>query len=137
MNRIRGIVLASGLIALAGSIGTLVLSEIMGLVPCELCWYQRYLLYPQVFLIWGALVFSRFRLLYAAVPLSLGGVAVAAYHSWLQLQPTASGTCSLSNPCASVTLRVAGLSIPNLSLGTFLALSMLLLISVTSTDHLV
>lgn len=109
------------------SIATLVLSEVLGLAPCELCWYQRGLLYPQVFIVGAALLVPVFRLALLALPFSLAGIGVASYHSWLQLQPAPSDTCSISNPCSAVTLEVAGLSIPNLSLLTFVLVTGLLL----------
>lgn len=122
MKPSRNLLLAAGVVATAASIGTLVLSEVLGLAPCELCWYQRGLLYPQIFVIGGALLLPAFKLAVLSVPLSVAGAGVATYHSWLQLQPATSDTCSLSNPCSTVTFEVVGLSIPNLSLLTFLVL---------------
>lgn len=126
MEQSRRFLLTAGVVAALASVGTLVLSEVLGLVPCELCWYQRLLLYPQIFIIGVAVLVPVFRLAILSIPLSVAGVGVATYHSWLQLQPSPSDTCSLSNPCSEVTFEVAGLSIPNLSLLTFLALVVLL-----------
>lgn len=123
----RRLLLGTWVLITGASLGTLVLSEILGLAPCELCWYQRGLLYPQVFIVGAALLVPVFRLALLALPLSLAGIGVASYHSWLQVQPTPSDTCSISNPCSTVTLEVAGLSIPNLSLATFLLVTGLLL----------
>ena len=108
------------------SVISLALSQVLGLVPCELCWYQRLLLYPQVLLLGVAIRKPHRTLPLIAFVLSLGGVGVSTYHSWVQLQSTAGDTCSLANPCSTVTLEIAGLSIPNLSLLTFLLLSGLL-----------
>lgn len=120
MNRSRRLLAATLVLTAGASIGTLVLSEVLGLAPCELCWYQRGLLYPQVFIVGAALLYPAVPLAGLAIPFSLAGVGVASYHSWLQLQPAPSATCSIANPCSAVTLEVAGLSIPNLSLLTFL-----------------
>ena len=52
-----------------------------------------------------------------ALPLAVGGGAVAAYHSYLQSRPAA--TCSTGG-CGSVQFELFGLlSIPNLSLLAF------------------
>ncbi|MFW6385282.1 MAG: disulfide bond formation protein B [Halodesulfurarchaeum sp.] len=127
MNRLRSVLLGAILVATVGALVSLALSEIMGLAPCELCWYQRLLLYPQILVIGAAASRLDVRYVFVALVMSLGGIVVAAYHSWLQLQSASTETCSLSNPCSTVAFEVAGLSIPNLSFLTFLALSVLLL----------
>lgn len=120
MEGTRRILVGAWIVITGASLGTLVLSEILGLAPCELCWYQRGLLYPQVFIVGAALAIPVLRLALLAIPFSLAGIGVASYHSWLQLQPAPSDTCSVANPCSEVSLQVAGISIPNLSLVTFL-----------------
>lgn len=130
LDRPTRLLVVAWVLATGASLGTLVLSEIMGFPPCELCWYQRGLLYPQVFIVGAALLVPAFRVAALAIPLSVAGIGVASYHSWLQLQPAPSETCTLSNPCSEVTLEVAGLSIPNLSLVTFSAVLVLLLVAV-------
>lgn len=126
MNRVRRVLLGAILVATAGTLGSLALSEVLGLAPCELCWYQRWLLYPQILVIGAAASRLDVRFVFVALLMSLGGILVAAYHSWLQLQPAPNETCSVTNPCSTVAFEVAGLSIPNLSFLTFLALSVLL-----------
>ena len=34
------------LVALAATLGALFIGEIMGQVPCQLCWYQRIAMFP-------------------------------------------------------------------------------------------
>lgn len=119
MDRTKRILVGTWIVITGASLGTLVLSEILGLAPCELCWYQRGLLYPQVVIVGAAVALPLFRLALLAIPLSIAGIGVASYHSWLQLQPAPSDTCSIANPCSEVSLQVAGISIPNLSLLTF------------------
>lgn len=115
----RRLLLLTWLVVTGASIGTLVLSEVMGLVPCELCWYQRGLLYPQILIVGAAVLSQAVWIAVLSVLFSLAGLGVASYHSWLQLQPNPGSTCTVTNPCSAVTLEVAGLSIPNLSLVTF------------------
>ena len=43
------------LVALFASLFSLVYSEIIGFLPCQLCWYQRIFLFPQVFIFGSAL----------------------------------------------------------------------------------
>jgi len=34
------------LVAVIATLGSLYFSEVRGFIPCELCWYQRILMYP-------------------------------------------------------------------------------------------
>lgn len=129
MNARRRLLVATWVVLTAASIASLALSEVLGLVPCELCWYQRGLLYPQVVIVGVALVIPLARLALLTIPFSLAGIGVAGYHSWLQLQPNPGDTCSVINPCSEVTLSLGGLSIPNLSFVTFVLVLGLVLLS--------
>lgn len=105
------------LVAAVATAGSLYLSLGLGLVPCELCWYQRILMYPLVVILGMATYENRSRGSLTALPLAALGVVVATYHSWLQL--SASGGVCTTGGCTAVLLRVFGLSIPNLSLIAF------------------
>ncbi|QLH77888.1 disulfide bond formation protein B [Halosimplex rubrum] len=111
---------AGALVALVATAGSLYFSEGMGLVPCELCWVQRVLMYPLVVVFGVALVERRPGVYRTVLPLSTLGATAAAYHSWLQI--SAGGRCAFGG-CAAVQLRVAGLTIPNLSLVAFVLIT--------------
>ncbi|MFC7138425.1 disulfide bond formation protein B [Halosimplex aquaticum] len=108
------------LVAAVATAGSLYFSLGMGLVPCELCWYQRILMYPLVVVLGVALLERRVGVYRTVLPLSAGGAALAAYHSWLQL--ASGGRCAFGG-CAAVQLRVVGLTIPNLSLIAFVLIT--------------
>ena len=108
-RRIAG---ASLLVATLATAGSLYYSLGLGLVPCELCWYQRILMYPLVVILGYAVVVGWADVHRVVLPLAVPGLAVALYHSALQLSPSA--TCSIGG-CGGVQLRVLGLSIPNQS----------------------
>ncbi|WP_123539013.1 disulfide bond formation protein B [Halosimplex salinum] len=110
-----------GLVAAVATAGSLYFSLGLGLVPCELCWYQRILMYPLVVVFGVALAEDRPGVYRTVLPLSAVGVALAAYHSWLQV--SGGGQCSPGGGCSVVQLRVVGLSIPNLSLIAFLLIT--------------
>ncbi len=42
---------ASWVVALVAMLGDLYFSEIRKFIPCELCWYQRILMYPLVLIL--------------------------------------------------------------------------------------
>jgi disulfide bond formation protein DsbB len=103
-------------VALVATAGSLYLSLGLGLIPCELCWYQRILMYPLVVVLGTALVEGRETVYRTTVPLAAGGAAIAAYHSYIQIYPNAS-SCTVG--CSTVQYSVFGLTIPNLSLLAF------------------
>jgi len=108
----------AALVAAAATAGSLYLSLGLGLVPCELCWYQRILMYPLVVVLGVAAAERRPGVRRTALPLSVLGTGVAAYHSALQATTT---SCGFAGECAAVLWRapVVGLTVPNLSLVAF------------------
>lgn len=114
---------AAALVATVATAGSLWFSHGLGLVPCELCWYQRILMYPLVVVTGVAALEDRAAVWKTALPLSVLGTAIAAYHSVLQITVD---NCTLSGPCASVQWRapVLGLTIPNLALVGFVLVTL-------------
>ncbi|MFD1598283.1 disulfide bond formation protein B [Halobellus rarus] len=117
------------LVAAVGTLGSLYFSLGLGLVPCELCWYQRILLYPLTVVLGVASFEDRPRVVRTVLPLSGLGVVVSAYHVLLQLRPTMGATCSVGGGCSSVLYPMAGglLTIPRLSLIAFTLVAVLTL----------
>ncbi len=71
--------------ALLGSALTLYYSEVIGLLPCGLCWLQRAFLYPQVAL-YALALWTRDRgVAVYGIALSLCGLVLAVYQEYLQL----------------------------------------------------
>lgn len=130
-DRAQTLLGAATLVAAIATIGSLWFSLGLGLVPCELCWYQRILMYPQVVILGVATIETRPGVWRTAVPLSALGVAIAAYHSVLQVTVS---TCTFEGSCAVVQWQspILGLSIPNLSLIAFVLVTALLLTPVLS-----
>src|SRR3989338_10757034 len=71
------------LTAVISMIGSLYFSDVLGLVPCSLCWYQRIVMYPLVLII-GLGIIKKDRHFYDyALPLSVIGGAIALYQNLL------------------------------------------------------
>ncbi|GGL37350.1 hypothetical protein GCM10009037_21120 [Halarchaeum grantii] len=105
-------------IAAVATTGSLTYSLGLGFAPCELCWYQRVLMYPLVGVLsyaWYTRDTGVYRLV---LPFSVAGTALAAYQSYLQV--VAGGTCALGG-CATVYVRPV--TIPNQSLLAFCLLT--------------
>jgi len=130
----REIPLAFG-VALVATAGSLYLSEIVDLVPCELCWYQRVLMYPLVVL-FGIAWWRRDNLVgrYGA-PLAAIGLAVSSYHYLLQRFPgLEGGACSIGIPCSSAYFWMFGfISIPYMAGSAFALILVLLAVRAANT----
>lgn len=99
-------------IALVATSGSLYLSLGLGLIPCELCWYQRILMYPLVPIL-GYSVYKRELFTPLVLTLSTIGTSIAYYHSYIQIAPSGEHACS--SMCTAVLYTVGPFSIPNLS----------------------
>jgi disulfide bond formation protein DsbB len=73
------------LLSLAGIALTLFYSEVVGYVPCGLCWLVRVFLYPQAFLYGVALWQKRVDVTDYALSLAIPGAIVALYKHYLEM----------------------------------------------------
>ncbi len=119
MDRHRSVLTLATTIALVATTGSLYFSEVLGLVPCDLCWIQRILMYPLVIVFGVAAIENRIGVWKTALPLSGLGILASTYHVYLQFQPAAS--CSIGGGCTSIQYQTAGgvLTIPRLALIAF------------------
>ncbi len=132
------LLLLAWLVALAATAGALFIGEVMLMVPCQLCWYQRIFMFPLA-LILGMACFSEDRrgAVYA-LPLALGGAAMAGYHTLLVagVIPKAWLPCSAGVSCADQRLEILnGIQIPWLSLAAFVAIGLLLTLFLRKTSR--
>ncbi|MDX8045727.1 disulfide oxidoreductase [Gracilibacillus sp. S3-1-1] len=116
------IVWAQSLIA---TMGSLFYSEVMQYTPCEMCWYQRILMYPLVVIYGYALYKKDIRYAFPGLILSGIGIFVAAYHYLIQKVPAmqaAGDACGLI-PCTTTYVNYLGfISIPFQALVAFLVI---------------
>lgn len=112
------------IVALTATAGSLWFSEGLGLVPCELCWFQRISMYPLVVILGVGILEGRDELHRTVLPLSGIGTLIAGYHSYVQVSKA---SCSFTGPCAAVqwTMPATGWTIPNLSLLAFSIITLL------------
>ena len=110
------------LVALVATFGSLFFSEIMGLPPCVLCWYQRIFMFPLVITLGiGLLPFDPGNVRYS-LALAIGGFGVALYHCLLYVGfiPEGVQPCSQGVSCADRTSQAIGMvPIPLLSVIAF------------------
>ncbi|MBS7529489.1 disulfide bond formation protein B [Hazenella sp. IB182353] len=120
---------AAWLIALIAMGGSLYFSEVNGFTPCELCWYQRILMYPLV-LILGVAAYRRdLQITGYVLALSLIGTGLSFYHYLVQKVPAIAQTssCTVGVPCSGVYINWLGfITIPFLALTAFVLISILM-----------
>lgn len=116
-------------IALIGLVGSLYLSDVVGWVPCTLCWYARILMYPIVAIGAVGILRKDYNWSLYALPLSIAGVALTLYHSLLQwgIISEALAPCRSGLSCATKQLNLLGfITIPFLAFLAFVAITVCL-----------
>lgn len=126
------------IVSVTATLGSLYFSEIRGFVPCELCWFQRILMYPLSVILGIAAYFNDISIRKYVLPLSLLGSCVSAYHYMLQKVPgfAAIKPCTQGVPCNAAYINWFGfVTIPFLALTAFLLIFVCLLcIGLSLTD---
>ncbi|MEI7024896.1 disulfide oxidoreductase [Paenibacillus sp. y28] len=115
-------------ISLAATLGSLYFSEVKGYIPCNLCWYQRILMYPLVLLLGIAAAKRDFNITRYALPMSLLGACFSLYHVLLEnieaLKPKGA-SCGIV-PCDVKYINWFGfITIPTLALTAFVLISII------------
>ena len=124
------LIFSAWLIAAVSTLGSLFFSEVMELIPCVLCWYQRIFLFPLAIILLIGLFPLDKKVVNYALPLAIIGLLFTVYHSLLffgvipeNLQP-----CSQGVSCTDDNMELFGfLPIPLLALIAFLMIIILLL----------
>ncbi|MBF0290402.1 MAG: disulfide bond formation protein B [SAR324 cluster bacterium] len=118
------------LIAVTSMLGSLFFSEVMGVTPCVLCWYQRIAMYPLVFILPMGMFPMDEKVAHFIIPLPILGGLVALYHVALTwgLIPENMQPCTQGIPCSETTIELLGfLTIPLMSLASFILIAGLLI----------
>ncbi len=122
-------------VSIAAMAGSLYFSQVRHFMPCELCWYQRILMYPMVVLLGIATYRGDIGIRIYALPLTLLGVLIASMNYMEQkipgFQPMACGATPI--PCSGQYLQ-GWLTIPLMSLVAFVLIS-LALIMIRAPKH--
>lgn len=114
--------LMAWLVALIASLSVLFIGEVMGQMPCLLCWYQRAFMFPLAIVLGLGLWCRDFKVGRYGLVLALGGGAIALWHMGLYagVIPEPIQPCSATGPsCTDENQLVLGIPIPLLSLLAF------------------
>lgn len=91
--------------SVVATVSSLFYSQIAGLPPCSLCWIQRALLFPQVIFLGLSWWFEKHRIIKYSSGLSVVGMIVSAYHSYLQYGGTNHILCNALGGTVSCAQR--------------------------------
>lgn len=124
------LIFVAWLTATVSTLGALFLGEVMGYVPCQLCWYQRIAMFPLVLVLGAGLFPLDPRVVRYTLPLALAGLGLALFHlaltaGWIpeNLKP-----CQQGVPCSNIPVVWFGfVTIPLLSVLSFSFITGLLL----------
>lgn len=102
-----------------------------GLVPCDLCWYARILMYPIVLISYIGIAKKDKRFTDYVLPLSMIGVVLDIYHYSIQKLPIDTFfSCSSAVPCNALQVNYLGfVTIPFLALLAFTFITIMCLLN--------
>jgi disulfide bond formation protein DsbB len=119
----------AGIVALGATLGSLYLSDIVHLIPCKLCWYQRIAMYPIALIAllaaWRKDASARLYI----VSLAVIGTGISLWHRAMQQWPSLdSGACAaVGPPCSAPYIKEFGfVTIPYMALSAFLLIIVLM-----------
>lgn len=117
------------IVSLVATLGSLFFSEVKGYEPCEMCWYQRILMYPIFLITTVAYIQKNARIALTTAVFACIGGSISLYHYGIQkltfLQDTAPA-CGLVSCTGQYINWLGFITIP------FLALTAFVIIAATS-----
>ena len=128
-------VLVAWIVAIVTTLGSLYYSEHAGYLPCELCWYQRILMYPLVIVLGVGWLRRDAKVWMTAAPFVVLGAPLSLYHWLVERVPSfaESSSCSIVAPCTAPYFEKLGfVTLAWMCLSSFLLIGTLLVLSVTA-----
>ena len=112
----------SWFVSIVATLGSLYFSEIRGFIPCELCWYQRILMYPFALILGIGTFQNDSSVKKFVLPMAIIGWCISLYHYLLQKVPGFAEIkpCVNGVPCNAQYINWLGfITIPFLALTAF------------------
>ncbi len=111
----------ASLIALVCTTGSLIYSEVIGFIPCQYCWYQRFVMYPLA----GLLIYVVIKKKYIRIAALFAGIGsmISIWHIYIQSGGGSGGACSAESPCSLRYVDIFNfISIPVMALVGFVTI---------------
>lgn len=117
-------------VALLGAIGSVLFSEVIGFEPCVLCWIARIFLYPQIIILFIAIIRKDKNIAPYILGLSIPGAIISLYQAYTQLGGHSITECtSVGGSCSKVYILEYGyITIPLMAFTAFLWTTVLMVI---------
>lgn len=118
-------------VSVAATLGSLYFSEIRGFIPCELCWYQRILMYPLALILGIGTFQNDISVKKFVLPMAIIGWCISLFHYLQQKVPgfAAIKPCTKGVPCSAEYINWLGfITIPFLALIAFSIIIVLMLL---------
>ena len=127
-KKMENALLAMWTVAIVATAGSLYFSEIRGYEPCELCWYQRILMYPLVLILTVAYIQKNTKIAVTTATFSIIGGCISLYHYGLQKLSFLADSAPACGrvPCTGEYINYFGfITIPFLALTAFIMIAVL------------
>lgn len=126
----------SFVLALGGMTLSLIYSNVIGYPPCNLCWLQRIIIYPQVIIFGiGYMKKDINAFLYSGTLTSIG-IIIALYHNWIDLGGNEFITCDKGVSCTARYVAEFGfVTIPLMSLVLLVTLLVMTFIALKHSQN--
>ncbi len=112
--------------SLVATLGSLYFSEVRGFIPCDLCWYQRILMYPIVIISTIAYIQKNARIALTTAVFAIIGGSMSLYHYGIQkisLLQESAPACGLVSCTGSYINWLGFITIPFLALTAFIIIA--------------
>lgn len=120
------------IVSMIATLGSLFFSEILGFIPCELCWYQRIMMYPLCIILGIATFYNEKNIKKYVLPISIIGGSISLYHYAIQKIPGVSeiNPCVQGVPCNVDYINWLGfITIPFLALIAFCMITLFMVLT--------
>jgi disulfide bond formation protein DsbB len=121
------------IVATVTTLGSLYYSEHAGFIPCELCWYQRILMYPLVIVLGVACVRRDRAVWKTALVFVVLGAPLSLYHWLVERVPAfaESSSCSIDVPCTAPWFEKLGfVTLAWMAMSAFLLIGVLMVCTI-------
>ncbi|MGG0276328.1 disulfide oxidoreductase [Bacillus rhizoplanae] len=125
------------IVSMVATLGSLYFSEVRGFIPCELCWFQRIMMYPLSIILGVATFYNEKKIKKYVLPLSIIGGSISLYHYAIQKIPGFSEIkpCVQGVPCNVDYINWLGfITIPFLALIAFCLITLFMLLTRSKTN---
>jgi len=114
----------SFIIALVSTVSSLFYSNVAGFIPCNLCWFQRIFMYPEVFIL-GLAMIKKFpkgdnKIVDYALFLTIIGWLTSVYGNYIYYKGLSSVVCTTAESCSTpYVTEFSYVGIPMMALTAF------------------